>query len=253
MSEDRGFKDVAARLKKRDQERAPAPALPGTNFEMLYLLRQRMLGVLIRDARLAAEKTVEECAAAVGVEPQTFLQWEYGESSPSLSQLEMLAYVVNVSISHFWGLKTIVAAEKERVVPTAEYYTLRDRIIGALLRRARKEARLALEDLAARVGIPEEQIELYEFGLQPIPLPELSALASATNVGLEYFLEDTSRVGAWLMLEEDFKHFSEMPPDMRRFVVAPVNRPYIELAMRLSRMSVEELRGVAEGILNITY
>ncbi len=253
MSDDKSFKDIAGRLKKRGTGRDTTTTLPVTDFETMYLLRQRILGVLIRDARQSAGKTIEECAEVVGVAPQLFAYWEYGEASPSLPQLEMLAYTIGVPVSHFWSNQTLVAQEQARQVPADDFYTLRDRIIGALLRRARKEAKLSPADLAARTGIGEDQIELYEFGLQPIPLTELMSLASATNVGLSYFFEDTSRVGAWLLLEEDFKQFGEMPLEMRRFVVQPVNRSYIELAMRLSRMSVEELRGIAESILNITY
>jgi hypothetical protein len=34
---------------------------------------------------------------------------------------------------------------------------------------------------------------------------------------------------------------------------APVNRPYLELAMKLSSMSRDKLRAVAEDLLDITY
>ena len=39
---------------------------------------------------------------------------------------------------------------------------------------------------------------------------------------------------------------------MQQFVSKPVNQPYLELAQRLSEMSVERLRSVAEGLLEIT-
>ena len=40
--------------------------------------------------------------------------------------------------------------------------------------------------------------------------------------------------------------------ELQGFVCKPINRPYLELAVRLSEMSVEKLRGVAEGLLEIT-
>ena len=40
--------------------------------------------------------------------------------------------------------------------------------------------------------------------------------------------------------------------DIQNFVCQPVNRPYLELAMKLSSMSREKLRSVAEGLLDIT-
>jgi transcriptional regulator with XRE-family HTH domain len=253
MSSEKSFGDIAGRLKKRIKERETASVLPLIDFEAVYPLRRRILGVLIRDARQAAGKTVEECAGALGVSAQAFTDWEYGEASPSLPQVEVLAYILDVPVSHFWGTKTIAATQEERHVPTDDYIELRNRIIGALLRRARKEGQFSQQELAARVGVPGEAIERYEFGQWAIPLTELTSMASATNVPLSYFLEETNRVGEWLTLGENFKRFCEMPAEMRSFVAQPVNRAYLELAMRLSRMSVEELRGIAEGILSITY
>jgi hypothetical protein len=43
-----------------------------------------------------------------------------------------------------------------------------------------------------------------------------------------------------------------MPVDLQTFVSKPINRPYLELAQRLSEMSVDKLRSVAEGLLEIT-
>jgi hypothetical protein len=56
-----------------------------------------------------------------------------------------------------------------------------------------------------------------------------------------------------MLSEEAIQHFLEMPPDLREFVALPVNRPYLELAMKLSNMSRDKLRSVAENLLDITY
>jgi hypothetical protein len=55
-----------------------------------------------------------------------------------------------------------------------------------------------------------------------------------------------------MMGEEAVQHFLEMPVELRQFVVMPVNRPYLELAMKLSNMSRDKLRSVAEDLLDIT-
>ena len=222
-------------------------------FDEIYQLRAKILGVLIRDARLAAQMTPEECAARMGGSVQLLAACEYGQANPSLSEIEMLAYVLEVPVSHFWSHKTISAQTVERQVPTRDYLELRDRVVGAMLRHARKEARLSQEELAHKVGLTVEDIQNYEFGVKPIPFVELTSLASAVDVNLSHFLEDSSRVGAWIELQEEYKQFSELDEELRRFVVKPVNHSYVELAYKLSRMSVEQLRGIAEGILDITY
>ena len=55
-----------------------------------------------------------------------------------------------------------------------------------------------------------------------------------------------------MMNEEAIQTFLELPEELRQFVSMPVNRPYIELAMKLSNMSRDKLRSVAEDILDIT-
>ena len=52
--------------------------------------------------------------------------------------------------------------------------------------------------------------------------------------------------------EEAVQQFLEMPTELREFVAMPVNRPYLELAMKLSNMSRDKLRSVAEDLLDIT-
>ncbi len=46
--------------------------------------------------------------------------------------------------------------------------------------------------------------------------------------------------------------FTDMPEAMRKFVVQPVNQPYLELARKLSEMGTSELRTIATSILDIT-
>jgi transcriptional regulator with XRE-family HTH domain len=243
------FEDIAARLRKHsDQKASAAPR----NFDELYLLRARILGVLIRDARLAADASIEACAMHVGVNVDTFSRWEFGKSMPALPQLELLAYHLNVPISHFWGTETLEHQTTQKSVDPDEYITLRGRLIGALLRAAREQNNLTPEQLADETGIQPAHITAYELGQRPIPVPILVTLAQALKVNLSYFLEDGSRVSQFLTLQEDLKYLAEMPDEMRHFVASPVNQAYIDLAMKLARMSSSELRSVAEAILEIT-
>ncbi len=50
-----------------------------------------------------------------------------------------------------------------------------------------------------------------------------------------------------------FEQFLDLPEDVRAFIVQPVNVTYLRVAMRLAEMSASQLRGIAEGILEITY
>lgn len=56
------------------------------------------LGGRISLARDAAEMSLEDAAAVVGVEPQTWSNWENDRSAPRANRLDMLAGVLGISI-----------------------------------------------------------------------------------------------------------------------------------------------------------
>lgn len=244
------FSDIADRMRRHSDERAEEGALH--NFSELYLLRARILGVLIRDARQAAGLSLEDCARRIGVDAETLEAWEYGDDMPALPEVELLAHVLQVPLSHFMGAETLDHRADEPGIDIREYITLRQHMIGGLLHQARINAGLTPEQVAAEAGIAAAHVRAYEMGRRPIPLPVLVTLASACRISFSTLLEDASRVGDFLALQEDLKRFAEMPEEMRRFVTKPVNQAYLELAMRLSKMSSQEMRDIAEAILNIT-
>jgi transcriptional regulator with XRE-family HTH domain len=245
--------EVAARLRKRSEDKAAAAAPPPRDFGELYAIRARILGVLIRDARLTKGITDEACAYELRVPLNMMRAWELGQESPTLPQLEMLAYFLGVPVSHFWDTKTITAQQEARRVPQDSYFELRDRVIGTLLRVARQEAKLSQADLAGACGLSAEDVADYEFGRKPVPFTHLSSLAGALKVSLSYFIDNDSRVGDWLNREEAYRRFSELPDPIRAFVSQPSNRVYLELAMKLSKLPVNDLRDVGESILDITH
>jgi hypothetical protein len=70
---------------------------------------------------------------------------------------------------------------------------------------------------------------------------------------MEFFMDQTGVIGEWKMKQQAVQKYLELPKELQDFVSKPVNRPYLELALRLSGLSVEKLRAVAEGLLEITY
>jgi transcriptional regulator with XRE-family HTH domain len=244
--------NAAAALAQKRAAKNPRKEDKPRDFEELHLIRARILGVLIRDARQAAEQSIEQCASQLSIPAQTLEEWELGQSTPSLPQLELLSYQVNVPISHFWGTEVVLKQSQHRPVDAQEYVLLRNRVIGALLRAIRQQRNLSLDQLAAASGITAHNLNAYELGQRPIPTPVLISLATGCGVNLSYFLENGNRVGSFLILQEDLKNFSDLPENVRHFVVSPINQPYIELAMKLSQMGTDQLRGIAEAILEIT-
>ncbi|MEJ2299968.1 MAG: helix-turn-helix transcriptional regulator [Anaerolineales bacterium] len=220
---------------------------------MAITIRTKKLGVLIRNARREFGKSPEECAQAIKASPDDFEGYEMGEKAPSLPEIEALAYYLNLPLEYFLGQeKTNLAQTAADIQDLERLRGLRNRMIGARLRQARNRANLSIQELAEDVGITNGKLESYELGEHAIPLPELEALSSALDRPLADFLDDRGPIGNWRRREQLMQQMGTFPPELQDFISKPINRPYLEIAQRLSQMSVDKLRAVAEGLLEIT-
>lgn len=216
-------------------------------------LRQKILGLKIRHARTEAGLTLKDLGQAVGLSATLISEIEFGQREVTLPQLEVMALLFNVPISYFWSEDPIEAIERN--MPTVEAIALRQRIIGVLLRQARTEAGYSPEDLANLLGVPVGQIAAYELGEAEIPLSELEELANYVNVSIDHFMDQGlpfDETNGHLTLNQ-LARFSELPQEVRDFLANPANLLYINIAMRLSDLSAETLRSLAEGLLEVTY
>lgn len=216
-------------------------------------LHQKIVGLKIRHARTEAGLTLKEVGQAVGLSATVVSEVEFGQREATLPQLEVMALLFNVPITYFWAEDSIEG--NERSLPTVEAIALRQRIIGVLLRQARTEAGRSQENLASLLGVPIGQIAAYELGETEIPLSALEALAGYLTVSMDYFIDQGlsfEETNGHLTLDQ-LARFSELPPEVRDFLANPANLLYINIAMRLSDLSAETLRSLAEGLLEVTY
>ena len=216
-------------------------------------IREKKLGLLIRDARMAERRSIKECADAIGIKPGLFRAYEEGRRAPSLPELETLVYFLKLPISHFWGneTKSDVSSAMESV-DISRLIALRQRMIGALLRQERTNANMSIRHISTETGISQSKLKAYELGEHAITVPELESILTVIGSRVETFFDQSGPVGQWLNSQRALQKFLELSAEMQNFVCQPVNRPYIELAMKLSDLSREKLRSVAEGLLDIT-
>ena len=217
------------------------------------ILREKKLGLLIRDARIAERRSIKECAEAIGIKPGLFRAYEEGRRSPSLPELETLVFYLKLPIAQFWGSETRSSlAPLPETLDTVQLIALRQRMIGALLRQERNNVNLSIRQLSEKTGVSQSHLKAYELGERAIPVPELEAILTVLGSRIETFFDKSGPVGQWMNSQHALQKFLELPEEMQDFVFQPVNRPYLELAMKLSDMSREKLRSVAEGLLDIT-
>jgi transcriptional regulator with XRE-family HTH domain len=216
-------------------------------------IRSKIIGVLLRNARMKAGKSRKDCAAVLGCSPGTISQLEYGRKDITLPQLEVLAYFLGLPITYFWD-EDVILEEEEIDRPVDEIMTIRHKIIGVLLRQARLDASKSQKQCAQALNCSAGRISQYERGQRGIPLPELEALADFLDVSITHFLdEQTAPLSKEAPKGIDMETFAELPPDVRDFVSNPTNALYIRIAMKLSTLSVDVLRQIAETLLDITF
>lgn len=221
--------------------------------EQLIKIRTHKLGVLMLDARTTNRRSVEECAQAMGIPAAQYETYEKGQRAPSLPELELLAYSLDLPLEHFWGSSTLATSGSGERKQTERLLKLRHRIVGTYLRLGRTRANLSYRELSQVTSVPEADLKTYELGDQPIPLPQLEVMARALEMRIEEFFDQSGPIGKWRSDLLAMNKFLELPAELQQFVCKPVNRPYIDLAMRLSELQVEKLRSIAEGLLEITY
>jgi transcriptional regulator with XRE-family HTH domain len=71
------------------------------DFAFMASLRQRMIGALLHQARLQANRTVQQLADEIKVDPARILDYEAGKEAVPLFQLERLGRFLGVSLGYF--------------------------------------------------------------------------------------------------------------------------------------------------------
>lgn len=217
-------------------------------------IRAKKLGILIRDARIALRRSTKECAVAINVTNGTFKAYEEGRKAPSLPELETLVYFLELPIDHFWSNDSLSDNPNPiEALDLPRLTELRHRMIGALLRQERMNASLSMKSVAEQSGITTRRLKKYEMGERPIPLPELEVLLKILGGRIETFFDQGGPIGQWMSQQKAIQQFLELPPELQAFVSQPINKPYLELARKLSDMSTDKLRSVAEDLLDITF
>ncbi len=219
----------------------------------VWTIRQKITGVLLRQARVDSGKTLKECGRALCLSSSALSAIEHGRRPISLPELEILAYYLDIPVEHLLNGSTEPARVPVEALPSEELLALRHRIIGTLLRQARLELDLGQAELAKRIGISKRRLSQYELGERPIPLVELEAMAETLDIPMSDLLDEgVGPVGEHQRLERDYQQFVKLPPDVRAFVLEPTNLGYLELALSLSATPADSLRNIATSLLEIT-
>ncbi len=223
----------------------------------ILAIRSKKIGVCIADTRQKARKSVEDTARYLGITPEQYTAYEKGVTTPSLPQLEMLGLYFNVPVEQLITWQSEPDAVSATDAPVlSKIVKLREHVIAAYLSKARQQKQVSPEVLAEACGISAADLSAYEKAEKSIPYPVLESLSKYLDLDLKSLYSShgpLKKKKAPAEVEDVRKKIAELTPELYDFVNKPINRPYLELAQKLSEMNVERLRMVAESLLEITY
>jgi transcriptional regulator with XRE-family HTH domain len=217
-------------------------------------IRNRIIGILVKRARLQAGKSQQECAEALKCSPFMFSQYEQGLRGLALPQLEVLAYMLDVPLDSLWNEDYTQPEEEEpAALPVDQLMLIRRKELAIRFRQCRQVAGMTQAGMGQLLGRSAYIISQYEHGRRDIPLAEMEVMLEQCHGSITDFLDtDTIPLGQADQARQTLMMLNELPPDVREFVLKPTNGLYLRIAILLSTLKADSLRQIAENLLDIT-
>ncbi len=223
------------------------------DYQFAITILSKKIGVLLKSARTQKGESKKNCGEVIGTSSRTISKYEAGEKSPSLPEMEVLAYFLDVPLEQFWEDMAPDDYDKMEALRNLDQrLELRNLKIGASIRQFRQQSKLSMNEVAEKVGLTTYRLKSYEQGRFAVPVAELNTLLKVYGRQLSELVIDSGPIAEWAQTKTASAAFEKLPKDIQEFISKPINQPYMEIAMKLSRMSVDKMREVAEGLLDIT-
>ncbi len=218
-------------------------------------IRNKIIGVLVKRARVDAGKSQQECALVLDCAPSAYRRYEQGKKGFSLPQLESLALLFDVPVASLrddaYPFPETTEADP---LPLDEIMLLRRKMLAVRLRQIRQDAGLSMREMGKALDCSPYMISQYEHGAREIPLAELEAATERCGLTMAEFLDaDEIPLSPAEQRRQMLERLDELPPEMRSFIINPTNTLYLRIAMLASSLHADQLRKIAETLLDITY
>jgi len=139
-------------------------------------------------------------------------------------------------------------------LPLDEIMLLRRKMLAVRLRQIRQNAGLSMREMGKALDCSPYMISQYEHGAREVPLAELEAATERCGLTIAEFLDvDGIPPSPAEQRRQMLERLEKMPPEMRSFIINPTNTLYLRIAMLASSLQADQLRKIAETLLDITY
>lgn len=185
-------------------------------------MNNKLLGLRIKEARLAREYNQETLASAVGLDKSTISRYERGEiDSPKLPVIEALAIALHTNPAWLIG----ESQDKTYTPPNSNFELLEPCNLFSTLRPIRKAFGISPEDAAYKIGISKSDYLAIENGRNTDCLT-LARIAEFYCCSTDYILAfdgvfgEESKLGFVRgPLMRLHHYFSQLPPEDQEKVI----------------------------------
>ena len=218
--------------------------------DQLLSIKAKIFGVRLAGYRQSMGLTTDLLSQWTNIPGDELEKVEQGQATLSLPEIELLAKKLGISTQKLLEGE-IEGSDAEQQGEFKQHYAeIRDRLIALSLRKTRIEHNMKPETIAKHCGISAADLEKYESGRLPIPWPVLELLCQAYSLRVDSLVKQEN---SQTYTPKQTTASTVLPEDLDAFVHNPGNLPYLELAKKLSELDAAKLRGIAEGLLEITY
>jgi len=206
-------------------------------------LRNRILGAMIMQARLRKNLSRDDLSMATNLPLELITDYELGKIPIPVTDLEDITHILQIRVEDWID---------SYAIPT------RDMIIKpfTLSSRQTEEEEESREPEPVEKAEPERPApkKVEPVAAEPVSMVEPTQSVQAKHEPAVSSAEkESASVTQPSQVEIDLLARENLPKELIEFVTNPINRQYLLLANNLSQMPADQLRRIAESLLEITF
>jgi transcriptional regulator with XRE-family HTH domain len=206
------------------------PKLRTETMQQRLELRNRVLGAMIMQTRSRKNLSRDDIATMAGLTLEEVTAYELGLLPLPVIDLEEITRILQIEVHDWIDSYAIPTRDMVRPVKLAEPEQVQEQEAQPV------PAPVAVESAAPIPPEPVKPVETPVHIMDSFPVPMQASSAESIEISdLESLLND------------------RIPKELADFIANPVNKQYLLLANNLSHMPADQLRRIAESLLEITF
>jgi transcriptional regulator with XRE-family HTH domain len=206
------------------------PKLRTETMQQRLELRNRVLGAMIMQTRSRKNLSRDDLATMTGLSLEEITAYELGLLPLPVTDLEEITRILQIEVHDWIDSYAIPTRDMVRPIKLAEPEQVQEQAVQPV------PASVVVESSPQTPVTPVKPVETPVQAIEPAPETRQAEVGESIVISdLESLLND------------------RIPKELADFIANPVNKQYLLLASNLSHMPADQLRRIAESLLEITF